>query len=232
VKTNQLIPGWAWRGSIVLLCGALLVTLGLLAATLVGIADPQPSGVLTVEDTFANADRWHLASDDGSIAATSMSDGHYEVSTRVGSGQLIGVWPDNIECPCTVELRAMQTHGGQDAGYGLWWGDTDHRPAVRVGVNSDGYLGILSGDGLSGTPVRDWQLFPHVRSLGQINVFRADIDERQVTVRLNDEVATQLGSGKSGHIPVGFFVGSSLHNDSTFRFLSFKVWETRQAYTN
>lgn len=225
MKTNNLIPVWAWRGGVILLCGAALVTLVLLAATLAGIADPRPLGVLTVDDVFTDAHQWRLSADDSNNAAPSLVEGHYQVSVRAGDGQLIGVSPDDIVCPCTIELQGTQTGGEPDAKYGLWWGNAGHQPAILAGVNSDGYQGIQPGDSESGTPVRGWQVFPHVRRLGQVNVFRADIDGYQVTVRLNDEVAAQFSWNSQGRISAGFFVQASPQGDSVFQFLSFKAWE-------
>ena len=228
VNSPDRIPVWAWRSAFVLALSAGLMTLGLLVATLAGVADPQPFGALTAMDTFADPSHWHLSANGEPLAAPEPKNGRLELSMSAGS-VVIGTYANPIDCPCTVELRAKQTAGGRDARYGLWWGDADGHPTMLAGVNSDGYMGIDSGPSGHAPAIMEWQLFPHVRSMGQVNDFRADIDTHQVTVRLNDEVAARSPIEGSRRIWVGLFAQGSPRDAAQIGFLSFSVWETKSS---
>ena len=73
----------------------------------------------------------------------------------------------------------------------------------------------------------EWQRFPHVRSVGQINTFRADIEAHEVTVRLNDEVAARFLSDPGDQTSAGFFLQSPQQGVALFSLLDLKVWQTK-----
>ena len=227
LNPQDRIPVWAWRFALVLALGAALLTLGLLAATLLGAADPRPLGTLSVEDTFGTPSRWHLSANGEQIALPALKNGRLELPVSAAGGNVSGAFADPIDCPCTIEMRAEQLSGARDACYGLWLGDIAGRPVTLAGVNSDGYMGIEPGPLATGSAIMEWQLFPHVRPSGQMNDFRADIDAYQVTIRLNDEVASRFPHSSDGPIPAGLFVQASPHEAAVIAFLDFKVWETR-----
>jgi hypothetical protein len=205
---DDSFPRWAWNASLIMLGGALLIALVLLFATLRGIADPPHFGEPTINQLFSGDDK-------GRIIA-------YE-----GDAQTVKTLAGEITCPCTVELRVVQTSGPTDAAYGLWWGLPIESPETLFGSTSDGYLAILPGDPATAAPVRDWQLFPHVRPLGEGNTFRIDVNEGQITVRLNDEVVSGFEIS-SRQISVGYFVQGSRAGDAAFQLISFNTWETNR----
>jgi hypothetical protein len=223
------VPGWLWRASLALLAASVLATLGLLAATLAGVADPRPVGALVVDDTFQATSGWKLTPE-GSINTSILPGevGSYRVTVRAGEGRAFALAPYDIEAPATIELSARQIEGQGDAGYGLWWANQGQVADLRLGVNSDGYLAILPGANGSGFPAQNWHLFPHVRSLGQINRFRIDLDRGTITIRLNDELVSQFASSWPGSISAGLFVLASEHGDATLEFLRFEVWQDHQ----
>ncbi len=224
MNMRQSMPIWIWHTSRVLLAAAVLATLGLLAATLAGVADPRPSGLLAVDDRFADPSAWQISSDSGARFDLLTSGAQYQVAVRAGAGQVTGTAPVTVTPPCTIELSAAQVNGAKDAGYGLWWGDANRRAVYLVGVNSDGYLAILPGGSQPQAPLRDSEMFPRLSSLGVPNRLRVDVGAGQVVVRLNDEVGGQFQLAAPQHIASGFFVRASSHGDATMRFLSFKVW--------
>jgi hypothetical protein len=226
VDKVDTLPVWAWRTSIGLLTAVILATVGLLGAALAGVGDPRPSGNLTVDDYFETAHVWQISVQEGAESPVVKYDaGHYQMTVRAGTKQLLGTAPYEIHFPCTLELSAEQVDGQGDAGYGLWWGAVNQSPDFRVELNGNGYLAILPGDNQAGPLVRDWQLFPHVNPPGQINVLRVYIAREDTTVRLNDEIAGRMGAPRLSLISAGFFIQASQHGDVTVSFLSFRVWE-------
>ena len=221
------LPVWAWRFALALALGAALLTFGLLAATLLGAADPRPLGTRWVEDTFGIPSHWHLSADGEQIAVPPAKNGRLELSVSAAGGNISGTFEEPIDCPCTIELRAEQLGGARDVRYGLWWGDAASRSVILAGINSDGYMGIEPGPLTPGSAIMEWQLFPHVRSSGQMNDFRVDIDAHQISIRLNDEVASRFLRDGSGPISAGLFVQASPHEAAVITFFDFRVWETR-----
>lgn len=222
---NDVAPGWLWRGGLAILSLSVLLFLGLLVATLAGMADPKPLGALIVDDQFDSAERWLLSSSDGQDIAPAIGENHFDVSVSPGSATILGISSQKIQLPGSIELTAAQLDGASDAGYGLWWGIPTDASTVLFGVNSDGYMAILSGVH-GGAQPRDWQLFPHVAASGKENVFRADIDGGgQVVLRLNDEVAGRFHAESAGVISAGFFIQASSHGSALFRLVRFRVWQ-------
>lgn len=226
MQHTDRIPNWVWQGALGLLIGAVVITLVLLVATLAGVADPRPLGVLTIDDHFADMSRWQLTPD-GEYSAPPSSGDLLELPVSAGGGELVGRFDAKMACPCTLELRAKQLSGAHDARYGLWWGDAAGRTVVLAGMNSDGYMGIEQKASTSSAMIMDWQLFPHVRPAGESNDFRADIDAQQVTVRLNEEAAAQFPWKHSGAVSAGFFIQASRQNKVLIGILGFKTWETK-----
>jgi hypothetical protein len=225
MNKEEPLPVWMWRVSVGLLIAALLLTLGLLSATLAGVADPPPLGSLTVEDHFEQPAAWQIRSGAGSI--TSMTDhaaGRYRIRVEAGSERILVTGPYLIHPPCTIELSAQQIAGASDVAYGLWWGQPGPEANLLAEVNSDGYLGIGPGIASGADSLRNWELFPHVRSQGQVNVFRADVSQTQVMIRLNDEVAGQFTWAAPGEIMPGLLIQSPTGGGATIDFLVLKVW--------
>jgi hypothetical protein len=94
-------------------------------------------------------------------------------------------------------------------------------------VNSNGYLGLGPGSASGTDSLRDWELFPHVRPEGQVNVFRADVNQTQVMIRLNNEVAGQFTWASPGEVMPGLIVQPSKSGSATIDFLVLKVWEVQ-----
>jgi hypothetical protein len=219
-------PVWAWRASIGMLAASVLIAVGLLAATLSGVADPRPVAALVVDDDFQSATGWQMAPD-GVSASARGAEREYRLTVRAGQDQIWATSPHEITPPYTLELSARQISGQGDVGYGLWWGTADHTAAILMAVNSDGYMAVATVEPQSQAPALNWLLFPHVRPEGQINIFRADQVSGQLTVRLNDEIAGQFSADWPGRVQAGFFIRESQHGSAVIEFLSFKVWEDR-----
>ena len=229
LNPRDRLPGWAWRSTLALVLSASLLAVGLLSATLLGVADPRPLGTLSADDTFSTPSHWHLSANGEPLAVPPLRNGRLEIALSASGGDITGAFAGSISCPCTIELRAEQLDGARFARYGLWWGETAGIWRIMAGVNSDGYMGIEPGSSATGPAILAWQHFPHVRASGQINDFRVDIDAHQVTVRLNDEVAARFPREDGGSVSAGLFAQASPDDAALIAFLDFRVWETESA---
>jgi hypothetical protein len=228
LKNDDSSPGWLWRGSLSLLIAAILLMIGLLVATLAGVADPRPLGRLTVEDRFEHPDAWQTRSGGASVPSTSQQPlGRYRLKVAAGGQRVVLTGPYLIHAPCTIEVSAQQIDGASDVEYGMWWGQSESAVNLWEGINSNGYLGIEPASPPGGQPLRDWELFPHVRPLGQVNVFRVDIDAPQVVIRLNDEVAGKFIWTAPSVIVPGLVVQPTTEGSATIDFLVLRVWEAQ-----
>jgi hypothetical protein len=195
-------PEWLWRASLYSLIGVVGITLVVLALILMGVTDPKPIGTLTID------------------APLDQVDGSMLTLVEANTQSLIDT-PYQIDPPGTIELTASLQSGPAESGYGVWWGENADHVQGLVAVNGNGYLTIVQAE----QPIMEWQPWPHVRSAGDSNRLRVDIEAGQVVVRINDEFTASFEAESGDPLQIGLYAESFNTGGAVVAFERIRVWE-------
>jgi hypothetical protein len=222
---SEAIPDWLWRLAVIALLGAVLVLALLLILALGGVSNPRHIGALVVRDELDSDVGWVLQSADPLTGTTGKIDGGmYEVTLPRSETHAFVVAPYQAHPLCTLMIAARQIEGPTDAGYGLWWGDAAGEDYHVAAVNGDGYFTVFqSTDGVIEAMVQ-WQVFPRIHSQGGANTIQVDIDEGQVLVRVNDEVAAAFEWAADRPLEAGFYAQTLSAGGTVVAFDWLAIW--------
>lgn len=212
-------PAWLWWGSVYALVGVIGIALVVLLLILMGIANPKPVGALTLDASLDDTNDWEIGELDG-VSIEAHSD-NLLLSLAEADTKAFVATPYRIGPPGTIELAATLQSGPDEAGYGLWWGESADQIQGVVAVNGNGYLTILRAD----EPFMEWQPFPHVKSAGNTNRLRVYIEADQVVVRINDELAASFESDAGESFQIGLYTETFNNSGAVIAFEWIRVWQ-------
>lgn len=219
---DDIAPGWVWRASvwITALTGVAVGVVLLLA--LDGIADVAPNGAPVIEQDMDDLAGWTPAT---SRDAIDWDWGTGQLTVIEAETRAVLLSPNILSTSGTLLIRLIQTRGPQEAGYGLWWGDAADGAFIVVALNTDGYVTIQRFDGEASTPLREWQFFPHVRPLSQVNQIQVDLLGDTAVVWINDEFVSELDRIGIQPFHTGVYAETFAAGGLTVRIERFAVWE-------
>lgn len=222
IMRSESIPRWLWRLSLIVLVGAVSAAGLLLMLALGGISNPRHIGELVVRDDLNQDAGWVLKS---GKAQGSIGEGVYQVVVSDSKARALVPAPYQVRSPCTIIIAARQIDGPTDAGYGLWWGDASGDYHVAA-VNGDGYLTVFQSVDETTETIMDWQVFPRIHLQGETNTLQIDIEDAQILVRVNDEVAATFDGVPDRSLQIGFYVETLSTGGTIVDFDWLAIWET------
>ncbi len=190
---------WALLGTVAMICIFVVVIAS-------GATDPKPTGTLLVDQSYGDGLSVQAAGEESLVTSES----------------LVVFTP-----PGTIEITARQISGPPDAAFGVWWGDAPDRRFAFTGANSNGYIGSYRVDG-GLQPIEDWHRWPWVKPQGESNHIWLDFVDRQVQVRINEEVAVTFGWDDFGEQQMGLFVMTMSAGESVVRVERVRVWQVEK----
>jgi len=164
------LPGWLWRGT--LLLATLLLAAGVALAMALGAGwnSPRPSPLPD----------WCLP-----------SPLLLEVSPSAERTAHLLAWSHR---DLVVEVVATPRQGADFNGYGLIFRAQGLERYTVFAIGSDGYLAVLRVDGEEETPLLDWQQFPHIRRGRAANRLRLACVADECQFWVNDEYVGSLAA--------------------------------------
>ncbi|HSM58807.1 MAG TPA: hypothetical protein VK879_21815 [Candidatus Sulfomarinibacteraceae bacterium] len=166
IETDRSPPPRVWRvlgiGAVLLLVSA-VAAISLISA---GVFDPRPAG----------PQQQRLSLDPLALSA----------------GERRDRWQEELDvtAPFSLRLTAALQEGEIDTAYGLTVGDPQR--SLTIAVSPTGYAAVWQTDGDGQEEMlMPWQSWPHVARGQQVNEIQVDVQQGQVTVRVNREILWQ-----------------------------------------
>jgi hypothetical protein len=194
---------WAWNVTLGLIALALAAGLALIVALALGWNSPRPN----------RPPDWQPAGLPLRLVATSND----------ATVALLGHPSDDF----TLEVEALPVAGPAFNGYGLVYRAQDAARYTAFAVGSDGYYAVLRVADDEGTPLVDWQQFPHVRRDRQPNRLRVTCAGPTCHFYVNDEYATAVEDDTWLAGDVGLWARAFGDDDVAVQFQAARVWVGR-----
>lgn len=180
-SNEEPLPTRAWRVLGIAAVGLLLTAVAGIALISAGVFDPEPFGRLQLQ--LAPGER--------------LLDGDER--------RLEWLNAPLPQAPFSARLTAAFSAGEQDAGYGLaLGGEQEH---LVVALAPLGYVAVwqeVDGERVEHMP---WQTWPHVRRDQEINEIQVDVQNGQISARINRELLWQ-GAWESAGGDLGLYAES------------------------
>ena len=208
---SDSVPRWLWQATIGTL--VLVVLAGLLAAWRLS-AQPAATGADISTELLGS---WTFGP-----GASGEADGEQLTLTTSEADRIVYAMGEPALTDFSVEVRARQLGGPDDAGYGLVARYQDRDDFVAMLIGPDGYLAI--GQMSEGTwrwrvP---WQEWPHIKRGLAENLLRAQCRADRCRFYVNDEFAFEVND-----VPLRGQTGLAVWNpsDKTGVSAQFRGWQ-------
>lgn len=178
---EEPLPPVTWRLLGIVAVGLLLTAMAGIALISAGVFDPKPLGTLQVQ----------LTPGERVLAA--------------GESRLEWLEAPLPQAPFSARLTAAHVAGERDVGVGLALGESQTQ--VVVAVSPLGYVAVWEEEAGQRVTHMPWQTWPHVREDGEPNEIQLDVQDGQISARLNREQLWQ-GAWQGAEGNVGLYVES------------------------
>lgn len=164
-SNEQPLPPRVWRLLGIAAVGLLLTAVAGIALISAGVFDPKPFGSLQQQSTPG------------------------ERTLSAGESRLQWLDEPMPQRPFSVRLTGAHVAGERDVGYGLALGGPQTR--LVVAVSPLGYVAVWQEEAGQRLEHMPWQTWPHVRGGGEPNEIHLDVQQGQISARLNRELLWQ-----------------------------------------
>jgi hypothetical protein len=166
-------------------CAVILITVSIIAF---GLTTPYRSGQPSVHLQPVDISGWRLTTtgDSSNIDIDSQT-----IKILRGEQSYFLTWPYTVNMPAAVEMTLRQISGSNSAESGIWWQAFGSDRRTILAFKPDGYLGLFQTSGSGTEVILDWHEFPHIVGQRYPNHVRMDIRDSGISLRLNDELATE-----------------------------------------
>ncbi len=178
---EEPLPPVTWRVLGIIAVGLLLGAVAGIALISAGIFDPKPLGPLQRQ----------LTPGERVLAA--------------GERRLEWLEEPLPQAPFSARLTAAHVAGERDVGFGLALGGTQAH--LVVAVSPLGYVAVWEEEAGQRVAHMPWQTWPHVNGGGEPNEIHLDVQDGQISARLNRELLWQ-GAWQGAEGNVGLYVES------------------------